>query len=69
MAYDPDPPDLVGAWFTVALADEVGKPGMAAARAMEPQDLVRCLLIIAANRGIQGRRDAERRARALLGGQ
>jgi len=63
---DPDPPDLVIAWFTVATSEQFGRPGLTAARNMPTQDLIRCLLSIEAQRGIARLREIHEAAMALL---
>lgn len=63
---DPDPPDLVIAWFAVATSEQFGRPGLTAARNMPTQDLIRCLLSIEAQRGIERLREIHRSAMELL---
>ena len=65
-ADDPDDPALVAAWHTVATSEDLGRPGLAVARAMHPTDLVRSVLYVEARRGMDRRAAAERQALAAL---
>jgi hypothetical protein len=69
MQYDPDPPDLVAAWYAVGLAQQFGPIGIEAARRMHSADLTRSLLIVEAHRGMDRlKRIQESAARRLKGG-
>lgn len=58
----------MAAWISVGLSERLGRPGVTAARLMPPGDLVRCLLLLEAYRGMDRFRGMQRRAMAALKG-